>query len=149
MECQTAKISTHRCLGLLPNFRYFLSNKVNTRILNPLTRVCVSQKLTNLLCTNSLFTRSFASPEQRKLKTAARGKFTGPYWEITDRLLSQSECVLACYGPVNWPSHIINVYIYCYHYNFYNYDLLLLLIIHVCKKMYFCLHAKIVNRSDK
>ena len=51
--------------------------------------------------TNSLFTRTFASSEQSKLKTAVRWKFTGPYWEITDRLLSQIERVLACYRPVN------------------------------------------------
>ena len=28
-------------------------------------------------------------------------KFAGPYWEITDWLLSQSECVNARYGPAN------------------------------------------------
>ena len=84
-------------------FRYFLSNKVSTLILNPLTRVCVSEKLTDLLYTNSLFTGTFASSEQSnpyvrtedgraenvsvrtgKLRTGCSAN-QNAYWRVTDR----------------------------------------------------------------
>ena len=61
------------------------SNKVNTLILNPLTRVCVSRKLTDLLCT-----RTFASSEQSN-RTLSFGVF-----ELISLVNLPSNQILAC-----------------------------------------------------
>ena len=66
-EDQTSKNQTYRkrMFSLAAkSLVTFSAKKVNTIILNPLTRVCVSRKLTDLPSINSLFTRTFASSEQ-------------------------------------------------------------------------------------